>query len=152
MNKNIIIVAILAFAIGFSVNNMAMSGISAMKIGIVDVPTVVSNSAQVKALKKEQSVKTEEMQKWLKIASADVDKQQTKEGKQKLLKKYNEEYAKKQEAITKNYEQKLMAIDKSISATIAQEAKSNGYDVVLAKSIVLYGGDDLTSIISKVVK
>ncbi|MCQ2744473.1 MAG: OmpH family outer membrane protein [bacterium] len=151
MNNKVLLAIISAFAIGFGINNFAVSnGIS--KIAVVDVPAVVSKSAQVKALKKEQATKTAEIQNWLKVATADVEKQKTKEGKEKLIKKYNEEYSKKQLAITKNYEQKLIAIDKSISATIAQQAKASGYDVVLAKGVVLYGGDDLTEAIAKVVK
>lgn len=151
MKKTLLITALIAFAFGFCINSYAQSN-TVSKIAIVDVPTVVSKSAQIKVLKKEQAQKTEELQKWLKIATADVDKQQTKEGKQKLLKKYNEEYAKKQEAITKNYEQKLVAIDKSISSAIAQQAKAKGYDVVLVKGVVLYGGDDITSSVVKAVK
>ncbi len=151
MNNKVLLAIISAFAIGFGINNFAVSnGIS--KIAVVDVPAVVSKSAQVKALKKEQATKTAEIQNWLKVATADVEKQKTKEGKEKLIKKYNEEYSKKQLAITKNYEQKLIAIDKSISATIAQQAKASGYDVVLAKGVVLYGGDDLTEAIAKIVK
>lgn len=151
MRKNTLLTAVVMFAIGFGLNNYAMSG-SVNKVAVVDVQAVVSKSAQVSALKKEQAAKTEELQKWLKTAKADVEKQQSKEGKQKLLKKYNDEYAKKQEAIGKNYQQKLIAIDKSISSTIAQHANANGYDLVLSKNVVIYGGDDITAAISKVVK
>ena len=151
MKKTLLITAVSMFALGFCVNSYAISN-PISKIAVVDVPAVVSKSAQIKALQKEQAQKIEDLQKWLKVATADVDKQQTKEGKQKLLKKYNEEYAKKQETISKNYEQKLGAIDKSISSTIAQQAKINGYDVVLAKGVVLYGGDDITESVAKAVK
>ena len=47
---------------------------------------------------------------------------------------------------------KLQAIDKSITATIAQEAKAQNYNLVLSKSSVLYGGDDITASIAKNVK
>lgn len=151
MKKTLLITAASMFALGFCVNSYAISN-PISKIAVVDVPAVVSKSAQIKALQKEQAQKIEDLQKWLKVATADVDKQQTKEGKQKLLKKYNEEYARKQETISKNYEQKLVAIDKSISSTIAQQAKTNGYDVVLAKGVVLYGGYDITESVAKAVK
>lgn len=146
-------IAIAAFAIGMGFNNIAMSDIPAnYKVAVVDVNTVVSKSAQVQALKKEQQTKLQELQKWLNNARTDVAKQSTDENKQKLAKKYDAEFAKKQEAIKKNYATKLQAIDKSITATIAQEAKAQNYNLVLSKGSVLYGGDDITASIAKVVK
>ena len=146
-------IAIAAFAIGMGFNNIAMSNIPAnYKVAVVDVNAVVSKSAQVQALKKEQQTKLQELQKWLETVRADVQKQSTQEGKDKLIKKYDAEFAKKQEAIKKNYATKLQAIDKSITATIAQEAKAQNYNLVLSKGSVLYGGDDITASIAKVVK
>lgn len=146
-------IAIAAFAIGMGFNNIAMSNIPAnYKVAVVDVNAVVSKSAQVQALKKEQQTKMKELQKWLETVRADVQKQSTQEGKDKLIKKYDAEFAKKQEAIKKNYATKLQAIDKSITATIATEAKAKNYNLVLSKGMVLYGGDDITASISKVVK
>lgn len=146
-------IAIAAFAIGMGFNNIAMSDIPAnYKVAVVDVNAVVSKSAQVQALKKEQQTKLQELQKWLNNARTDVAKQSTDENKQKLAKKYDSEFAKKQEAIKKNYATKLQAIDKSISETIATEAKAKNYNLVLSKGMVLYGGDDITASISKVVK
>ena len=52
----------------------------------------------------------------------------------------------------KNYATKLEAIDKSISAQIASQAKLGGYDIVLAKGVVLYGGSDITEAVKKAVK
>ena len=60
--------------------------------------------------------------------------------------------ATKKEAIAKSYQTKLQAIDKSITATIEAQAKAQGYDIVLAKTSVLYGGQDITAAIAKVVK
>lgn len=68
------------------------------------------------------------------------------------MKKYNEDLAKKKEANAKEYTAKLAAIDKNISSTIAEQAKIKGYTLVLSKSSVLYGGEDITSEISKIVK
>ena len=146
-------IAIAAFAVGLGFNNFAMSDILAnYKVAVVDINAVVSKSAQVQALKKEQQTKMKELQKWLETVRADVQKQSTQEGKDKLIKKYDAEFAKKQEAIKKNYATKLQAIDKSISETIATEAKAKNYNLVLSKGMVLYGGDDITASISKVVK
>lgn len=152
-NKLIIISMLLAFITGLSINNFAMSAIpSNFKFAVVDVNDVVSKSPQVKALRTENAQKIEELQKWLQTVRAEVNKQSTKAGKEKLIKQYDAQFAKKQEAIRNNYAAKLKAIDKSISATIAREAREGGYNLVLAKGAVLYGGDDITAAISKKVK
>ena len=51
-----------------------------------------------------------------------------------------------------DYAAKLKAIDESISAQIAAKAKADGYDVVLSKGIVLYGGKDITDEVAKIIK
>ena len=122
------------------------------KIAVVDVAAVVAQSAQVQSLKKEQQTKFQDLEKWLQTAQADVEKQQTKEGKEKLLKKYNTEFAKKKEAIAKDYQTRLKAVDKSITETISTTAKSKGYDMVISKGVVIYGGDDITADVQKLVK
>ncbi len=129
--------------------NMATA---AQNIAVVDIPAVVAKSAQVQALKKEQQTKMQDLEKWLKTAQEDVKKQQTQEGKEKLLKKYNTEFAKKKEAIAKDYTTRLQAVDKSITDTIATQAKLKGYDMVISKGVVIYGGDDITADVQKVVK
>ena len=144
-------VMVAAFAVGFGVNNFATGDVPS-RIAVVDVNTVVAKSSEVQALKKEQETKMQELQTWLNTVRADVAKQQTQEGKEKLVKKYDAEFAKKQEAIKENYAKKLKAIDKSISSVIAQEAKNQNYDVVLSKGAVLYGGKDITKDITKLVK
>ena len=122
-------------------------------IAVVDVAAVVAKSAQVQALKKEQQTKMQDLEKWLTTARADVEKQKTQEGKEKLLKKYNTDFEKKKADIAKNYQNKLQAIDKSITGTIVNEAKTKGYDLVLSKQgAVLYGGLDITGDLMKVVK
>ena len=144
--KKTLSLAIMALILG--------SGIATaeQKIAVVDVQAVVSSSAQVQALTKEQQTKMKELEKWLKTAQLDVDKQQTPEGKEKLLKKYNSEFAKKKEAIAKDYTTRLQAVDKSITDTIAAQAKLKGYNMVISKGVVVYGGDDITADVKKAVK
>ena len=144
--KKILIITLLGI-IGITNSVMAASNVA-----VVDVQAVVAKSAQVQALKKEQQTKMQELEKWLNTAKADVEKQKTQEGKEKLLKKYNSEFEKKKADIAKNYQTKLQAIDKSISATIAEQAKLKGYDMVISKGVVVYGGDDITADVQKVVK
>ena len=130
-----------ALILSFSTFNAALAE---QKIAIVDITAVVKNSTQVQALKKEQTAKMKELEKWLQNAKTNVEKQPTKEAKEKMLNKYNDEFKKKKETVTANYQNKLNAIDKSISESIAQQAKLKGYDMVITKGMVLYGGDDIT--------
>lgn len=147
---NIILIA-LAFALGTGFNTFSISA-APSNIAVVDLNAVVGQSAQVLTLKKEQALKMDELQKWLVNARSDVEKQKTQEGKEKLAQKYDAEFIKKQTAIQKDYTAKLQVIDKNISDVITKEAKKNGYEIVLAKGVVLYGGHDITNTISKQVK
>lgn len=147
---NVILIA-LAFALGTGFNTFSISA-APSNIAVVDLNAVVGQSAQVLTLKKEQALKMDELQKWLVNARSDVEKQKTQEGKEKLAQKYDAEFIKKQTAIQKDYTAKLQVIDKNISDVITKEAKKNGYEIVLAKGVVLYGGHDITNTISKQVK
>lgn len=148
MIKKILSLAIVAVIAGSSSVALAQGS----KIAVVDVQKVVNKSAQVQALKKEQKAKKEELVKFINTARADVNKQTDPKKKEELTKKYDKELAAKREANAKAYKTKLQAIDKSISATITAQAKAMGYDMVLTKGVVLYGGDDITDAITKVVK
>ena len=139
----------LMLLLGFSMHSVASVP---SRIAVIDVNGVLSQSTQVMALQKDQKLKSEEFQKWLNTAKADVEKQKTKDGKEKLINKYEAEYSKRQETMQRDYTAKLQKIDTEISAVIAQEAKSKGYDVVLSKNVVLYGGVDLTGDVAKKVK
>ncbi|MGN0017660.1 MAG: OmpH family outer membrane protein [Candidatus Gastranaerophilaceae bacterium] len=122
------------------------------KIAVVNVGQVVESSVQVKTLKLEQQAKLKELEAWLVTVKSDVDKQSTKENREKLIKKYDAEFVKKQNNIRSSYAKKLNSIDKTISSIISKEAKEKGYDLVLPKGTVLYGGLDITNDIIKKVK
>ena len=149
---NALLLTVSAFAIGFGLSNIAMSDYTAPKIAVVDVSAVVSKSVQVQTLKKEQRTKMQDLNKWLKTAKEDISKQQTDDGKKKLAAKYDSEFSKKRETIAKDYQQKLKTIDKNITDTIASQATAQGYTMVISKGVVLYGGDDITESVQKVVK
>lgn len=146
--KKGIVAALVVLVASFGMNSAMAEG----KIAVIDIPAVVAKSAQVQALKKEQQDKMKELDNWLKVAQADVDKQKTQEGKEKLLKKYNTDFAKKKETLVKNYQTKLREINKNITDTISAQAKAKGYDMVITKGAVVYGGDDITADIQKVIK
>ena len=121
-------------------------------VAIVDVPVVVNASAQVQALKKDQQAKAQEIVKFIEKARKDVASISDAKKKQAAEEKYNKELQAKKEKMDADYAAKLKAIDESISAQIAAKAKADGYDVVLSKGIVLYGGKDITDEVAKIIK
>lgn len=133
-------------------SSLFMPAYAVEKVAVVDVPKLVNKSAQVQALKKEQDAKRKELQQFIKKAGEEIKAQTDAEKKKALAKKYDKELTAKREANAKAYKAKLSAIDKSITDTIVNQAKAMGYDLVLTKGVVLYGGDDITDAVSKVVK
>ena len=155
MKKSIkfLAVAMAAFAIGFSANNYAISDVpSNFRVATVDIQEVVASSAQVQDLKKEQQLKTDELVKFVEKARKDVAAQSDEKKKKALEDKYAKELQTKREKIEKDYVAKLQKIDESISKTVQDQAKAGNYNLVLAKGVVLSGGEDITKAVIKVVK
>lgn len=148
MKRIFVLFAMFTTCLGFS-NAVEASD---FKVAIVNVTKIVESSAQVNALKKEQQAKMLELESWLIRVRADVESQKSTENKEKLTKKYDAEFVKKQIAMKKDYAEKLNKIDQNITAVIQSEAKLAGYDLVLTKDNVMYGGTDITNIIIKKVK
>lgn len=147
MKKTLIAIALLSgMALGTSVNAADFN------VAIVDVPVVVNASAQVQALKKDQQAKAEEIVKFVEKARKDVASISDTKKKQTAEEKYNKELQAKKEKMDTEYAAKLKAIDESISSQISAKAKAAGYDIVLSKGIVLYGGTDITQEIAKIIK
>lgn len=153
MNNKIKLLAVCvsAFVIEFSASNIAISDVPS-KIAVVDVSAVVNSSSQVQALKKDQETKAKELMTFIEKARKDISSTTDVKKKQALEEKYNKELNTKRAAMDKNYATKLSAIDNNISTKIAEQAKAAGYDVVLAKGVVLYGGSDITEAVKKAVK
>lgn len=153
MNNKIKILAVglLTFASGIAFSNFAMSDVPS-KIAVVDVQEVVNSSSQVQTLKKEQQAKMKEVVSFVEKARKEVAATTDVKKKQALEEKYNKELNTKKTAMDKNYADKLTAIDSTISKQIEAQAKAGGYDIVLAKGVVLYGGSDITDAVKKAVK
>ena len=141
MKKRIIALSLL---LGLT-SNMAFS----TEVAFVDVQKVVESSATVQALKKEQEKKAKEMVAFVEKARKDVAAAKDEKRKVALEEKYNKELLAKKEKIEKDYTAKLKTIEDSISETIAAQAKTLGYDMVVAKSLVLYGANDITEQVIK---
>lgn len=155
MKKNFKLIAIAAISmvIGFSVNNYAVSNVPVnYKVAVVDLQKVVSESKQVKTLKEEQKKKIEELTKYIQTAKANIAAEKDATKKKELEQKYTKELAAKKSTIEKDYAKKLKDIDKNISDTIKNQAKTGNYNLVLTKGVVLSGGEDITAAVSAAIK
>ena len=121
-------------------------------IAVVDIQAIVNSSAQVKALREAQVNKVNELNSWLQNAQNEVNAEQDKERQQALLQKYNAEFALKKRDIALQYQQELKTVSDNITQTVADEAKKKGFSMVIAKNIVVFGGEDITEEIAKIVK
>jgi outer membrane protein len=155
MNKKIttLAIAIAAFSLGLAVNNFASAGEStSFSVAVVDVQKVVAGSAQVNSLKQEEKQKKNDLISFIKNARTEVSKETDKDKKNALEEKYNKQLNEMKKSIETDYAKKLHDIDTDITKVIQTKAKTNNYNVVLSKSIVLYGGTDITDEVSKEVK
>lgn len=145
-----LLVTLVALGIGFGTGSFYQC--SKSKVAIVDIQAIVGKSQQVQNLQAEQAAKAQEVTEWLKNAQSDVNGESDEEKQKDLLKKYNEEFAAKRDEIQRQYAEKLKAVDEYITRTISDEAQKNGYKLVMPKGFIIYGGEDITEEIAKIVK
>ena len=114
------------------------------KIAVVDLQQLVSNSGQVKQLKQEHSKKMAELDKIIVNARGEIANEKDQAKILLLEDKYMKEFNTKKEALERDYNNRLSSIEKNIKSEISKKAQKDGYDYVFAKSVVLYGGKDIT--------
>lgn len=148
---HIAVIVALAFGLGYSVNNIAISD-TAPKIAVIDATKIVANSSAVKSLKAEQQKKMQQMQATVDKARAEISKETDPAKAAKLEEKYRDEINKQKLALDSDYNKRLTDLDTEIRATVVEKAKSLNYDLVLPKNVVFFGGDDITDIIAKDIK
>ena len=122
------------------------------KIAVVDLQQLVSNSNQVKQLKQEHSRKMAELDRIIVNARGEISNEKDPAKVLLLEDKYMKEFNTKKEALENNYNTRLEAIERNIKSEIAQKAQKDGYNYVFAKSVVLYGGKDITNELIKTIK
>lgn len=145
--------AIGGIALGLSVSNFAVSDVpSNYKVGVVDVRKVVASSKAFNDAKTARTAEVKEFTNLVNKAKTEINAQKDATKKKALEEKYAKELKTKKDSIEKNYSTKLLAIDKNIASAINAKAKSGNYNLILYKSSVLSGGEDLTAEISKAVK
>jgi len=121
-------------------------------IAVVDLQQLVSHSNQVKQLKQEHSKKMAELDKIIINARGEISNESDQSKVLLLQDKYLKEFNTKKEGIEKEYNRKLADIEKNIKDEIAKKAVKDSYDYVFAKSVVLYGGKDITPELLNAVK
>ena len=135
--------SLLALAIGVF---MTMNYVQAEDdIAVVDLQKIVSGSNQVKQLKQEHAKKMEELNKIIVNARGEISNETDSTKILQLEEKYTKEFNTKKTALENDYNSRLSSIEKNIKEEIAKKAKAENYDYVFAKSVLLYGGKDITS-------
>lgn len=154
MKKSLTTMALCSFAfgLGFGFNNLAFSDAVAPKIAYVNVAQLLSASKTLKAAQDAQLKQTQDMLKWYDTASADIKKQQTKAGRDALIKKYEGQLTSKKKTIKDAYAKKVNEVDAQLDGVIKQKSKELGYTLVFRKESLLVGGTDITSQILPLVK
>ena len=122
------------------------------KIAVVDMAQLINKSSQIQALNKEENTRKTEIINIINKANTEIQNQNNEAKKKEIATKYEKQINAKRDAMAKNRKAKLEAINKNISDTIAQQAKMLGYDLVVVKGVVLYGGDDITDKVLKNLK
>ena len=121
-------------------------------IAVVDLQQLVSSSSQVKQLKQEHSRKINELDKILINARGEIANEKDQAKILLLEDKYMKEFNTKKDALERDYNSRLSAIEKNIKNEITKKAQKDGYEYVFAKSVVLHGGKDITNEIINTIK
>lgn len=118
-------------------------------VGVVDFDKIVDNYTKVKTVSNEISDKYAEIQRYTLDKEREYKKLSTPLERKNFEEATARELSKKQEAYLKLKEKKEAEIDLAIKNAIKQVAISSKVTTVVEKSVVFFGGVDLTD---KVVK
>ncbi len=125
---------------------------SRSKIAMIDVDKVVAKSSSVKKLKAEHDKKNKELEGWLKNVKKQIEKPDSRDVRDKLIRRYDKEFTLKKEEISKEFKEKLKTVNEEVTSQISAIALKNNYDIVLSKAVVVFGCDDITELIEKQIK
>lgn len=152
MKKNYKAITIAAaLLLCLSTNNFAFAK-QGFNVAVVDTKQVIQNSPQIKAFNIEQNNKLNDLNVFIAKAKADIAKQTDATKRKALEESYNQELASKKVQLDKDASKKLSDIYNDLNIIVKNEAKKAGYDLILVKEGVLYGGTDITADIIKTLK
>lgn len=138
--------------LGLLMGSSAVFSAESKGIAVVDVQQVVMNSAKVKKLEQDRIKQEKALENQLLSAKKIIDAEQNMDKKKALQDKYNKEISATLNQQKKEIIEKTQAIEKEMMTFIQKKAVELGYDMVLVKGSVLYGGSDITNEIIKLVK
>ena len=140
--KKIFSLAVLSLALLFPMANAEV-------VGVIDFDKIVDNYNKVKTWSDEMSDKYTELQRYTLDKEREYKKLTTPLERKNFEETTARDLAKRQDAYLKLKEKKEAEIDAAIKAAVKQVALENKIDTVVEKSVILYGGVDITD---KVVK
>ncbi len=123
---------------------LTFTSVNAEVIGIVDFDKIVDNYSKVKTVSNEISDKYAEIQRYSLDKEREYKKLSTPLERKNFEESVARELSKKQEAYLKLKEKKEAEIDAAIKNAIKQVAISSKVTTVVEKSVVFFGGVDLT--------
>ncbi len=146
-----LMICIFAFIAGYSINSKAISD-TGYRVAVVDIQALISKSSEVNALKADQQRKIDAMKATVDKAREEISKETDPIKIAQLEEKYRNDINNQKNVLDNEYNIKLKQIDTNIKNLVVAKAKGLQYNVVLPKSIVLFGGDDITNEVAKSVK
>lgn len=123
-----------------------------IKYGFVDVNKVVAASKAVEKANKERAAEKKKIIKFIEESANKMNKEEDEKKREEMKNQFDLDLTAKKSEMNKSYGEKLMKINNDINAELIKIAKDKDYQLILTKEAVLYGGDDLTQDLIKVVK
>ena len=130
----------------------AQIGFASDKIGVVDIQKLVEKSSAVQMLKRDHNAQLETLNSIITEAQNAIAKETDPQKMVMLQDKYNSEFNRRKNAIDNDYKSKLSSIENNLKQDIISSAKKHDYDIVVAKSVLFYGGEDITDVVAKDVR
>ena len=124
----------------------AQIGFASDKIGVVDIQKLVEKSSAVQMLKRDHNAQLETLNSIITEAQNAIAKENDPQKIVMLQDKYNSEFNRRKNAIDNDYKSKLSSIENNLKQDIISSAKKHDYDIVVAKSVLFYGGEDITDV------
>ena len=129
--------------------SLLIANANAEVVGVVDFDKIIDNYSKVKAWSDEISDKYTELQRYTLDKEREYKKLSTPIEKKNFEEATSRELTRKQEAYMKLKEKKEAEIDLAIRNAVKQIAMENKIDTVVEKSVVFFGGVDITDKVLK---
>lgn len=144
--------AVLGFVPAFAQEAPEQKAEPVIKYGFVDVNKVVAASKAVEKANKERAAEKKKIIKFIEESANKMNKEEDEKKREEMKNQFDLDLTAKKSEMNKSYGEKLMKINNDINAELIKIAKDKDYQLILTKDAVLYGGDDLTQDLIKVVK